>query len=75
VRSVDLVKKHFAVLQPSRPQPAQRTGYRAAAQVLQLDWAELPIRPKIAGRGRRIDALVASSPFSRAQTARFSHGS
>jgi transposase len=71
VGSVDLVKRRLAMLRPNRARPAQRTGYRPG-QVLQLDWAELPTRPKIAGRERRIYALVASLPFSGAQTAHFS---
>ncbi len=41
-------------------------------QVLQLDWAELPTRPTIAGRERRVYALVAALPYSGAQTAHFS---
>jgi transposase len=69
--SVDLVKKRLAVLRPGRARPAQRTGYRPG-QVLQLDWGELPTRPRIAGRERRIYALIASLPFSGAQTAHFS---
>jgi hypothetical protein len=51
--------------------PAQRTGYRPG-QVLQLDWGEMPTRPRIAGRERRIYALVATLPYSGAQTAHFS---
>jgi hypothetical protein len=51
--------------------PAQRTGYRPA-QVLQLDWGEMPTRPRIAGRERRVYALVATLPYSGAQTAHFS---
>jgi transposase len=51
--------------------PAQRTGYRLG-QVLQLDWGEMPTRPRIAGRERRIHALVATLPYSGAQTAHFS---
>jgi hypothetical protein len=51
--------------------PAQPTGYRPA-QVLQLDWGEMPTRPKLAGRQRRIYALVATLPYSGAQTAHFS---
>jgi transposase len=69
--SVDLVKKRLATLRPRRARPAQRTGYRPG-QVLQLDWAELPTRPRIAGRERRVYALIASLPFSGAQTAHFS---
>jgi transposase len=42
------------------------------SQVLQLDWAELRIRPKIAGRERRIYALVRPLPYSGAQSAHFS---
>jgi hypothetical protein len=40
--------------------------------VLQLDWAEMPTRPRIAGRERRVYALVAALPYSGAQTAHFS---
>ena len=69
--SVDLVKKRLARLRPGRVRAAQRTGYRPG-QVLQLDWAEMPTRPKLAGRQRRVYALVASLPFSGAQTAHFS---
>jgi transposase len=71
VGSVDLVKKRLARMRPSRARPAQRTGYRPG-QVLQLDWAEMPTRPRIAGRRRRVYALVAALPFSGAQTAHFS---
>ena len=71
VGSVDLVKKRLARMRPSRSRPAQRTGYRPG-QVLQLDWAEMPTRPKIAGRERRLYVLIASLPFSGAQTAHFS---
>jgi transposase len=69
--SVDVVKRRLRALRPPKERPAQRTGYRAA-QVLQLDWAELPTRPKIAGRERRVYALVGSLPYSGAQSAHFS---
>lgn len=69
--SVDLVRKRLAALRPREVRPAQRTGYRPG-QVLQLDWAEMPTRPKIAGRERRVYALVATLPYSGAQTAHFS---
>ena len=58
-------------LRPTAVRPAQRTGYRPG-QVLQLDWGEMPTRPKIAGRERRVYALVATLPYSGAQTAHFS---
>jgi hypothetical protein len=58
-------------LRPPVVRPAQRTGYRPG-QVLQLDWAEMPTRPTLAGRERRVYALVASLPYSGAQTAFFS---
>jgi hypothetical protein len=51
--------------------PAQRTGYRPG-QVLQFDWAEMPTRPTLAGRERRVYALIAALPYSGAQTAFFS---
>ncbi len=51
--SVDLVRKRLALLRPRSERAAQRTGYRPG-QVLQVDWAEMPTRPKIAGRERRV---------------------
>jgi transposase len=69
--SVDLVRRRLAQLRSPRVRPAQRTGYRPG-QVLQLDWGEMPTRPKIAGRERRVYALVATLPYSGAQTAHFS---
>ena len=69
--SVDLVRKRLATMRPRQVRPAQRTGYRPG-QVLQLDWGEMPTRPKIAGRERRVYALVATLPYSGAQTAHFS---
>jgi transposase len=69
--SVDLVKRRLRALRPASVRPAQRTGYRPG-QVLQLDWAEMPTRPRLAGRERRVYALLASLPYSGAQTAFFS---
>jgi transposase len=69
--SVDLVRKRMAVLRPRELRPAQRTGYRPG-QVAQFDWAEMPTRPQIAGRERRVYALVCSLPYSGASTAHFS---
>ncbi len=69
--SIDLVKRRLRELRPLPVRPAQRTGYRPG-QVLQLDWAEMPTRPRLAGRERRVYALVASLPYSGAQTAFFS---
>jgi transposase len=66
--SVDLVRKRLALLRPRVERAAQRTGYRPG-QVLQVDWAEMPTRPRIAGRERRVYALVFSLPFSGAATA------
>ena len=66
-----LVREHLRRLRPSQVRAAQRTGYRSG-QVLQLDWCELPTRPRLAGRERRVYALVASLPYSGAQTAFFS---
>jgi hypothetical protein len=71
VGGVDVVRRRLRELRPASVRPAQRTGYRPG-QVLQLDWAEMPTRPKIAGRERRVHALVASLPYSSAQTAFFS---
>ncbi len=69
--SVDLVRKRIARIRPQTERPAQRTGYRPA-QVMQVDWAEMPTRPRIAGRERRVYALVCSLPYSGASTAHFS---
>jgi len=69
--SLRLVQARLQLLRPSSVRPAQRTGYRPG-QVLQLDWAEMPTRPTLAGRERRVYALVASLPYSGAQTAFFS---
>lgn len=71
VGSVDLVKRRLRVLRPCEVRAAQRTGYRPG-QVAQWDWAEMPTRPRIAGRERRVYALVMSLPYSGAQTAHFS---
>jgi transposase len=65
-----LVRERLRRLRPPQVRPAQRTGYRPG-QVLQLDWAEMPTRPRLAGRERRVYALVASLPYSGAQTAFF----
>ncbi len=69
--SVDVVKRRLHILRPPSARPAQRTGYRPG-QVLQLDWLELPTRPKIAGRERRVYALLGTLPYSAAQSAHFS---
>jgi transposase len=69
--SVDLVKRRLRELRPPAERPAQRTGYRPA-QVMQFDWAETATRPRIAGRERRVYALLATLPHSAAQTAHFS---
>jgi transposase len=69
--SVRLVQEHLQRLRPSTVRPAQRTGYRPG-QVLQLDWGEMPNRPRLGGRERRVYALIASLPYSGAQTAFFS---
>jgi transposase len=69
---VDLVRKRLARLRPRIVErPAQRTGYRPG-QVMQVDWAEMPTRPRIAGRERRVYALICALPFSGASTAHFS---
>jgi transposase len=69
---VDLVRKRLALLRPREVErPAQKTGYRPG-QVMQVDWAEMPTRPQIAGRERRVYALICTLPFSGASTAHFS---
>ena len=69
--SVDVVKRRLRELRPPAERPAQRTAYRPG-QVLQLDWLELPTRPRIAGRERRVYALLGMLPYSGAQSAHFS---
>lgn len=69
--SLRLVQARLQRLRPSAVRPAQRTGYRPG-QVLQLDWGEMSTRPTLDGRERRVYALVASLPYSGAQTAFFS---
>jgi transposase len=72
VGGVDLVRKRLAALRPRQGErPAQKTGYRPG-QVLQVDWAEMPSRPRIDGRERRVYALICTLPFSGASTAHFS---
>lgn len=69
--SVDLVRRRLAGLRPRVERPAQRTGYRPG-HVVQFEWAEMPTRPRIEGIERRVYALIASLPFSGAETAHFS---
>ncbi len=47
-------------------------GDQGAGEGGQFDWGEMPTRPRIAGIERRVYALIASLPFSGAQTAHFS---
>jgi transposase len=68
--SIDLVKRRLAQLRPRPARVAQRTGYRPG-QVLQVDWAEMPTRPRIGGRERRVYALICALPYSGASTAHF----
>jgi len=70
--SVDLVRKRLARMRPAKGErAAQRTGYRPG-QVMQVDWAEMPTRPRLWGRERRVYALICSLPYSGAATAHFS---
>jgi hypothetical protein len=43
--SIDVVRRRLRELRPRSVRPAQRTGYRPG-QVLQLDWTEMPTRPR-----------------------------
>jgi transposase len=70
VGSVDLVRRRLAELRPKPARAAQKTGYRPG-QVMQVDWAEMPTRPRIHGRERRVYALICTLPFSGASTAHF----
>lgn len=69
--SVDLVRRRLSELRPRTERPAQKTGYRPG-QVMQVDWAEMPTRPRVLGRERRVYALICTLPFSGASTAHFS---
>jgi transposase len=69
--SVDLVRRRLAELRPKEVRAAQKTGYRPG-QVMQVDWAEMPTRPRVYGRERRVYALICTLPFSGASTAHFS---
>jgi hypothetical protein len=64
------VRRRLAELRPPPVRPAQRTAY-APGQVAQVDWAEMPTRPRLAGRERRVYALLLTLPYSGAQTAHF----
>jgi transposase len=66
-----VVRRRLRELRPPAVRPAQRTGY-APAQVAQIDWAEMESRPRLAGRERRVYALIITLPYSGAQTAHFS---
>jgi transposase len=68
--SVDLVRKRLAELRPKTARPEQKTAYRPG-QVMQVDWGEMPTRPRVLGRERRVYALVCTLPFSGASTAHF----
>jgi transposase len=60
--SVDVVKRRLRELRPPVVRAAQRTGYRPG-QVVQVDWAEMPTRPRVLGRERRVYAQVFSLPY------------
>jgi transposase len=68
--SVDQVKRRLRLLRGPQLRPLQRTAY-APGQTAQLDWCEMPSRPRLLGRERRVYALVLSLPHSGAQTAHF----
>jgi transposase len=53
----------LAELRPKPVRAAQKTGYRPG-QVMQVDWAEMPTRPRVYGRERRVYALICTLPFS-----------
>jgi transposase len=61
--SLDLVRRRLAELRPKPVRAAQKTGYRPG-QVMQVDWAEMPTRPRVYGRERRVYALICTLPFS-----------
>ncbi len=69
--SVDLVKKRLARMRPSRR--GRRSGrVIGRGRCCSSIGPRCRRRPKIAGRERRVYALIASLPFSGAQTAHFS---
>jgi hypothetical protein len=69
--SVDLVRRRLARVRGE--QGSAPHGGPLPGGDLQFDWAEMPTRPLIGGVRRRVFALVASLPFSGAQTAYFSY--
>jgi transposase len=68
--SVDLVRRRLALLRDELG-VGPRAGPQPGGEV-QFDWAEMPTRPWLGGVRRSIYALVASLPYSGAQTAHFS---
>jgi transposase len=69
--SVDLVRRRLALLRKRDTQPTPSTQ-ELPGSLLRFEWAEMPGRPHIEGARRRVYALIASLPFSTAQTAYFS---
>jgi transposase len=69
--STDLVRKRLAQLRSNSVDPPARTD-RRAGEVLELRWSDLTARSAYSGKTHRLYALIASLPFSEAQTACFS---
>jgi transposase len=69
-RSISFGAK-LATLRPREERSAQRTGFDRGRWCRSIG-AEMPTRPRIGGVERRVYALIASLPFSGAQTAHFS---
>jgi transposase len=69
--SVDLVRRRLAEMRAERGIVLDIAAPRAGGE-LHLDWTEMPSGLMIGGVRRRIHALVASLPYSGAQTAHFS---
>lgn len=68
--SVDLVRRRLAEVRAEKQGAAPPSGPRPGA-LIEWDWAEMATRPSIGGVNRSVWALVASLPFSGAQTAHF----
>lgn len=69
--SVDLVRRRLAEVRADNESAAAPAGAQAGGAV-EWDWARMRQRPWVGGVRRSVWALVASLPFSGAQTAHFS---
>ena len=69
--SVDLVRRRLAEVRSAGEGTARARGPTAGGMV-EWDWTQMRDRPLVGGMQRNAWAMVASLPFSGAQTAHFS---